>query len=97
MKKSGIIAFYIIFCIILTSCAANAEETVPDYDIVITSENADLLGYEYVIAAGTHGGGQVQLAPEPGSDIRGDRLLQRYKDVEDKFNMKLTVIGECNL
>ncbi len=97
MKKTGIIAFYIIFCIILTSCAANAEETVPDYDIVITSENADLLGYEYIIAAGTHGGGQVQLAPEPGSDIRGDRLLQRYKDVEDKFNMKLTVIGECNL
>ncbi len=97
MKNSWLITVLLVFCFIIVSCSPQAEEVIPEYNSDISSEDADLLGYEYIIAAGTHGGGQVQLAPEPGADVRGDRLLQRYKDAENAFNIKLKVIGESNL
>ncbi len=97
MKKTGVISFLLLICFLISSCASTAEEIIPEYEAQISGEDIDLLGYEYIIAAGTHGGGQVQLLPEPGSDIRGDRLLQRYADTEKKFNIKMTILDSCSL
>lgn len=97
MKTVKISAIILAFMLVLTSCATEAPEVIPEYDPTISGEAPDLLGYEYIIAAGTHGGGRVQLAPEPGEDSRGDKLLQRYKETEELFNVELNVIGESNL
>lgn len=98
MKSAKITALITAFILLLSACASTpAEEIIPEYDPYAKADEVDLLGYEYTIAAGTHGGGRVQLAPEPGEDSRGDKLLQRYKDTEEKFNVKINVLGESNL
>ena len=98
MKKIRIIAMILAVFFILAACSQGAEEEiVPEYGSNISDEEIDLLGYEYLIAAETHGGGEYQLSPEPGSSVRGDRLLQRYRDTEEKFNIKLTIQDGSNL
>ena len=97
MRLLRITALILALTFVFAACSTAEPEIVPEYSGDVDEDDIDLLGYEYIIAAGTHGGGRVQLAPEPGEDSRGDKLLQRYKDTEKKFNVKLNVIGESNL
>ena len=97
MRLLRITALILALTFVFAACSTAEPEIVPEYSGDVDEDDIDLLGYEYIIAAGTHGGGRVQLAPEPGEDSRGDKLLQRYKDTEEKFNVKLNVIGESNL
>ena len=92
MKKSKIAVLLIAVFLILAACSQGAtEEIVPEYENKVEEADIDLLGYVYTIAAETHGGGEYQLSPDPGSSDRGDRLLQRYKDTEQKFNVKMDI------
>ena len=98
MKKLKTSLILLIAFLFLASCSqAAAEEIVPEYDSAVDTENIDLMGYEYTIAAETHGGGEYQLSPEPGANDRGDKLLQRYKDTEKKFNITLNVQNGSSL
>lgn len=97
MKKIKIFAVIMTLFLVFTACSGTTQpEVAPEYNPEISSD-IDLLGYEYIIAAATHGGGQFQLSPEPGTDVRGDKLLQRYKDTEEKYNVKITVQDGCDL
>ena len=98
MKKLKTSLILLIAFLFLASCSqAAAEEIVPEYDSAVDTENIDLMGYEYTIAAETHGGGEYQLSPEPGANDRGDKLLQRYKDTEKKFNITLNIQNGSSL
>ena len=97
MKKIRFFAMIMTLLLVFSACASEAPEIIPEYDPYAKANEIDLSGYEYIIAAGTHGGGRVQLAPEPGEDSRGDKLLQRYKETEEKFNVDINVLGESNL
>ena len=97
MKHIKTVAILLAAFIILVACTQTENETVPEYDPKPDAENIDLLGYEYIIHAETHGGGQFQLSPQPGDDARGDKLLQRYKDTEEKYNIKMVIRDGCNL
>lgn len=97
MKKMKIFAVIMTLFIVFTACSSEAaEEIAPEYNPEASSD-IDLLGYEYIIAAATHGGGEFQLSPEPGTDVRGDKLLQRYKDTENEYNVKIKVQDGCDL
>lgn len=85
-----------VLFMIFTACATTAEEIIPEYDPSIDKEDIDLLGYEFIIAALSHGG-QYPLNPESGSTARADQLLQRYKETEDKFNVKISLIDGCDI
>jgi len=97
MRLLRITALILALTFVFAACSTAEPEIVPEYNGDIEEGGIDLLGYEYIIAAGAHGGGRVQLLPEPGSDSRGDKLLQRYKDTEKEFNIKLTVMEDCSL
>jgi len=94
MKTLKIIALLLVSFIVLTSCAAVSEEIVPVYDPSVDPDDIDLMGYEYIITAIAHGDGQgaYALNPESGYNVRGDRLLQRYKETEEKYNVTITRI-----
>ena len=92
MKKTKAAVLIIAIFLILAACSQGAaEEIVPEYENKVADEDIDLLGYVYTIAAETHGGGEYQLSPDPGASSRGDSLLQRYKDTEQKFNVKMDI------
>ena len=86
-----VLSLVTVLFMIFTACATTAEEIIPEYDPSIDKEDIDLLGYEFIIAALSHGG-QYPLNPESGSTARADQLLQRYKETEDKFNVKISLI-----
>ncbi len=91
-------SLFFVFFLIFTACSdQSGVEIVPEYDTSIDNEDINLEGYEYVIAAATHGGGKFTLSPVSGEDIRGDRLLQRYKDTEEKYNVKISTLNGCDL
>ena len=93
-----VLSVFLTAFVILTACSSSqTEEIVPEYNPQAGSGEIDLLGYEYTFAAATHGGGEYQLSPEPGADVRGDKLLQRYKDTEEKYNVKIKVLDGCDL
>ena len=83
MKALKILAIIMAMITVFTACAGAEAEIVPEYDPEFDTESPDLLGYEYIIAAISHGG-QYPLNPEPGSTARADQLLQRYKETEEK-------------
>ena len=93
-----LLSLILMLVLVFSACQAAADETVPEYDTEIDLSDADLLGYNYVIAASAHGSGTMSYAlnPDPGADLRGDRLLQRYKDAEDKFNITITRINKID-
>jgi hypothetical protein len=96
MKKSiKLVSLAMFLILIFGACSAAGNETVPEYAMQIDINEADLLGYEYVIAAAAHGSGTLSYAmnPEPGADLRGDRLLQRYRDAEEKYNITITPVN----
>jgi ABC-type glycerol-3-phosphate transport system substrate-binding protein len=97
MKRSKTAVLLIAILFILAACSQAVAEVVPEYDPSTDPDEIDLLGYEYKIAAETHGGGEYQLSPDPGSSDRGDKLLQRYKDTEKKFNVTLNIQDGSNL
>ena len=95
MKHLKYTAVALLLAMLLAACGTSSEELIPEYDFSIDTENADLLGYEYVIAALAHGDGQgaYALNPEPGYNSRSDKLLQRYRDTEKKHNVVIKHIN----
>ena len=92
---SLIMAFCMIF--IMCSCGSQPEaEVIPQYDSADSDSDADLLGYEYKIAAITHGS-VYPLNPVSGDTARGDKLLQRYKETEEKFNCKINILDGSDI
>lgn len=99
MKHVKFLVIILLFAIFLSACSASSVEIVPEYDASVDKENADLLGYEYIISALAHGDGQgaYALNPVPGYNVRSDRLLQRYKETEEKHNVTISHINGVNL
>ena len=95
-KLLKVLTLVTVLFMIFTACATTAEEIIPEYDPSIDKEDIDLLGYEYTFAAITHGA-SYPLNPQSGADSRGDKLLQRYKDTEEKFNVKINVIDGLDM
>lgn len=92
---SLILAFCMVF--IMCSCGSQPEaEVIPQYDSADSDSDADLLGYEYKIAAITHGS-VYPLNPVSGDTARGDKLLQRYKETEEKFNCKINILDGSDI
>ena len=96
MKTVQITALFLAFLLIISACSGTAEEVIPDYDNSADNSDADLLGYNFVMAAMTHGG-LYPLNPMSGESSRGDKLLARYRETEDKFNVKISLMNECDL
>lgn len=96
MKTVKIIAIILTLITVFAACTSTEVEIVPDYNTEYDTESPDLLGYEYIMAATSHGG-QYPLNPEPGSTARADQLLQRYKETEEKFNVKISLIDGCDV
>ena len=88
-------ALLFLIAVMFSACNTSDTETVPEYSAAVDQNDLDLLGYEYIIAATAHGTGTISYAmnPEPGVDLRGDRLLQRYRDAEEKYNITITRIN----
>ena len=95
MKKLKIFAVIMTVFMLFTACTAAEKEIVPEYDPNAKADEIDLLGYEFIIAALSHGG-QYPLNPESGSTARADQLLQRYKETEEKYNVEITLIDGCD-
>jgi len=88
----NILSLILTVFILFTACSSGAaDEIVPEYDPNAKANEIDLLGYEFIIAALSHGG-QYPLNPESGSTARADQLLQRYKETEEKYNVEITLI-----
>ena len=69
MKKLKIFAVIMTVFMLFTACTAAEKEIVPEYDPNAKADEIDLLGYEFIIAALSHGG-QYPLNPESGSTAR---------------------------
>ncbi|MBQ6052694.1 MAG: extracellular solute-binding protein [Clostridia bacterium] len=92
MKRS-FPALLLAICMFIALCSCGESqipETVPEYGGDIREEDFDLLGYEYIISAITHGS-VYPLNPTSGDTARGDQLLLRYKEAEEKYNCKITI------
>ena len=65
----------------------------------MSAEDIDLNGYNYIMTGYAHGGSQgvFSLNPEPGESLHSDKLLQRYKDAEKKFNITISHINGVNM
>jgi ABC-type glycerol-3-phosphate transport system substrate-binding protein len=97
MKILRVAALMIAFLIAFSACAGNAsEEVVPEFDNSGAESDPDLLGYEFTLAAMTHGG-LYPLNPTSGESSRGDKLLARYKETEEKYNVKIKLMNESDL
>ena len=97
MKALKISILVLLVIALFSACAeANETEIVPEYSSDFSDDNIDLLGYEFIFSAMTHGG-EYPLNPVSGATSRGDKLLARYKETEEKFNVKIKVINECDL
>ena len=88
MKPLKVTALILALITVFSACSTAKEEIVPEYEPDKNSDDIDLMGYEFKIAAGAS---SLSLDPVPGSDVRGDKLLQRYKDTEEKYNVDITV------
>lgn len=89
MRRLILLFLAIIF--IFSACSGEEAETVPEYDPDEGLGDPDLMGYEYVITAVTHGS-VYPLNPTSGDSKRGDELLQRYRETEQKFNCKIKIV-----
>ncbi len=96
MRKVRITALFIACLIVFSACSGAAGEVVPEYDNSADDTEADLLGYEFRMAAMTHGG-LYPLNPTSGESSRGDKLLARYRETEEKFNVKISLMNESDL
>ena len=96
MKNIKITALFVACLIVFSACSGAIDEVVPEYDNSADISEADLLGYEFRIAARTHGG-LYPLNPVSGESSRGDKLLARYRETEDRFNVKISLLNECDL
>ncbi len=95
-KTIKTVAIFIIILILAVACAQNPEqETVPEYSSAVNDGKTDLGGYEFIMAS-ARAGSENPLNPQSGNTARGDRLLQRYKDTEENFNVKITVRDDCS-
>jgi len=61
------------------------EEATPEP----TPEAIDLGGYEFIFASHWIG----EFFPEEGASEDGDKLLERYREIEEKYNCKITPIS----
>ena len=96
MKKIKTAAVLILILLLAAACAAGPEEeTVPEYGSIPDDGNIDLQGYEFIMASAI-AGSENPLNPQSGNTARGDRLLQRYRDTENKFNIKINVRDDCS-
>lgn len=95
MKFVKLLALILALLTVITACDTAKAEIVPEYNGEMAEGDIDLLGYEFIIAATSHGG-QYPLNPESGNTARGDQLLQRYKETEEKFNVKISLIDGCD-
>lgn len=96
MRSYRVTALLLALIIILSACAEAADEIVPEYDPNENDPDKDLLGYEFIMAAITHGAA-YPLNPTSGNTSRGDKLLQRYRETEQKFNCRIRIIDGCDL
>ncbi len=82
-----IIISFLILCFI-TSCAAQTEETVPDYDMS-DDGTEDFNGAVFYFAPW-----RVSMYfPQSGDTDAGDKMLQRYAETEEKFNCTFTYLN----
>ncbi len=95
MKLYKIAALFLIILFVFSACS-EAEEIVPEYNSAVSGDDPDLNGYEYTITAITHGG-QYALNAVSGETARGDRLLQRYRETEEKYNCKIRIVDGSSL
>ena len=96
IKKIIAVALLAVMLFCVSCAAAPEEETVPDFNSGSDDGSRDLLGYEFIMATAI-AGNENPLKPDSGASARGDRLLQRYKDTEDTFNVKISVLDGCSL
>ena len=93
IKTASILLFVLLFA---AACASiPEEEIIPEFGNYDENGKTDLLGYEFIMAS-ARAGSENPINPQSGNTARGDRLLQRYKDTEENFNVKITVLDECN-
>ena len=102
MKKKILRATAVLISVctflLLFSCASEqSKENVPEYDSSAQDyDSLNLNGYEFTFAASTHGS-NYPLDPSYSDEVRGDKLLQRYRETESKFNVKINVINGCDM
>jgi len=85
MKKIFLTVLAISVIFGLFSCSSSTEETF-DVDFgVVDSENYDFEGYEFKVIGGFH--------QNYGDSVIGDAVLERYDEVEKKFNIKINYEG----
>ena len=94
MKIIKTAAILIACLLVFSACSGGETEVVPDFENNV--EELDLNGFEYTFAAMTHGG-LYPLNPTSGESSRGDKLLARYKETEDTYNVKIRLMNECDL
>ena len=82
-----IIAFVFSF---FSACGTTTEDVAKE-----TNEPektyTDAGGYDFMFKVTKHGVNAPELAPEVGFSNMGDKILQRYEEVEQTFNMVMTV------
>ena len=95
MRKIHVLLLSVCMMLCVFSCSQPDEEIVPEYDPEVTSDVYDLNGYNYIMVGYAHGGAQgvFSLNPAPIESLHGDQLLQRYRDTEEKYNIKITHIN----
>lgn len=97
LKWFKTVAIVVIVLIFAAACASVPEdELIPEFGNYDENEGTDLGGYEFIMAS-ARAGSENPINPQSGNTARGDRLIQRYKDTEEKFNVKITVLDECSV
>ena len=70
MRLLRITALILALTFVFAACSTAEPEIVPEYNGDVEEDDIDLLGYEYIIAAGAHGGGRVFLLHGNSRDAR---------------------------
>ncbi|MDF2685491.1 MAG: extracellular solute-binding protein family 1 [Clostridia bacterium] len=73
----------------LSACGGDTAETPEEKDEPKTYTDTD--GYEFIFKVYKHSVNAPELAPEVSFSNLGDKILQRYDEVEQTFNCVMTV------
>jgi len=83
MKKIVVFLLIAIMAFTMVSCSSSEEETFDvDFDANGGSNGYDFNGYEVLLIGAWN--------PQNGDSSIGDMMVERYKEIEKEFNVKLT-------